>query len=146
MPLLALYREGAQDGGFEAGVRLAVQTILVSPDFIFRMEFDPQDAAPGSVHHITDLELASRLSFFLWSSIPDDELLAVAERGELSKPGGAGGQVRRMLADRRSQALVKNFAGQWLFLRNVAESSPTRSRSRTSTTTCARRCRRKPSF
>ena len=89
-PLLALYRQGAASGGFEAGVRLALQKILVSPEFIFRMEFDPPDAAPGSVHRISDVELASRLSFFLWSSIPDDELLAVAERGELERRGGPG--------------------------------------------------------
>ena len=118
--LIALYQQGAETGGFEAGVRLALQKILVSPEFIFRVELDPADAAPGSVHRISDIELASRLSFFLWSSIPDDELLAVAERGELSEPAVLEGQVRRMLADPRSQALVKNFAGQWLFLRNIA--------------------------
>lgn len=123
-PLLALYRQGAESGGFEAGVRLALQKILVSPEFIFRMELDPPDAAPGSVHRISDVELASRLSFFLWSSIPDDELLAVAERGKLSDTSVLVGQVRRMLADPRSQALVKNFAGQWLFLRNLARIQP----------------------
>jgi hypothetical protein len=123
-PLLALYREGAESGGFEAGVRLALQKILVSPEFIFRMEFDPPDAARGSVHRISDVELASRLSFFLWSSIPDDKLLAVAERGELSDQSVLVGQVRRMLADPRSQALVKNFSGQWLFLRNIARMQP----------------------
>jgi hypothetical protein len=123
-PLLALYRRGAQSGGFEAGVRLALQKILVSPEFIFRMEFDPPDAAPGSVHRISDVELASRLSFFLWSSIPDDELLAVAERGGLSDASVLEGQYRRMLADPRSRALVKNFSGQWLFLRNIARIQP----------------------
>jgi hypothetical protein len=82
--LTALYQMGAQGGGFEAGVRLALQKILVSPDFIFRAEYDPAGANPGSVNRITDLELASRLSFFMWSSIPDDELLAVAESGKLS--------------------------------------------------------------
>jgi mono/diheme cytochrome c family protein len=123
-PLLALYREGAESGGFEAGVRLALQKILVSPEFIFRMEFDPPDAARGSVQRISDVELASRLSFFLWSSIPDDKLLAVAERGELSEASVLVGQVRRMLADPRSQALVKNFSGQWLFLRNIARMQP----------------------
>jgi Protein of unknown function (DUF1592)/Protein of unknown function (DUF1588)/Protein of unknown function (DUF1587)/Protein of unknown function (DUF1585)/Protein of unknown function (DUF1595) len=122
--LLALYRQGAESGGFEQGVRLALQTILVSPEFIFRMEFDPPNAAPGSVHRVSDVELASRLSFFLWSSIPDDELLAVAERGGLSDPSVMGAQVRRMLADPRSQALVKNFVGQWLFLRNIAKIQP----------------------
>jgi hypothetical protein len=103
---------------------LALQKILVSPDFIFRAELDPADAAPGSVHRLGDIELASRLSFFLWSSIPDDELLAVAERGELSDPSMLERQVRRMLADPRSQALVKNFVGQWLFLRNIPKMQP----------------------
>ena len=122
--LLSLYRQGAENGGFEAGVRLALQMILMSPDFIFRMEFDPPNAAPGSIYRISDIELASRLSFFLWSSIPDDELLAVAERGGLSEAAALEGQVRRMLADPRSQALVNNFAGQWLFLRNLAKVQP----------------------
>jgi hypothetical protein len=123
-PLLALYRQGAQNGGFEAGVRLALQKILVSPEFIFRTELDPPGAAAGSVHRISDVELASRLSFFLWSSIPDDELLAVAERGALSDASVLAGQVRRMMADPRSRALVKNFSGQWLYLRNIAGIQP----------------------
>ncbi len=122
--LLALYKQGSERDGFEAGIRLALQKILVSPEFIFRMEFDPPDAAPGSVHKIADLELASRLSFFLWSSIPDDELLGLAERGELSDASVLEREVRRMLADPRSQALVTNFAGQWLFLRNIARIQP----------------------
>jgi len=123
-PLFALYRQGAQSGGFEAGVRLALQKILVSPEFIFRMEFDPPGAAPGSVHRISDIELATRLSFFLWSSIPDDELLALAERGALGDASVLEAQVRRMLADPRSQALVKNFSGQWLYLRNITGIQP----------------------
>jgi hypothetical protein len=123
-PLLALFRQGAAGDGFEAGVRLALLKILVSPEFLFRMEFDRPDAAAGSAHRISDVELASRLSFFLWSSIPDDELLAVAERGELSEASVLEHQVRRMLADPRSRALVKNFAGQWLFLRNIARIQP----------------------
>jgi hypothetical protein len=118
--LIALYRQGAASGGFETGVRLALQKILVSPEFIFRVELDPLDAPQGTVHRVTDIELASRLSFFLWSTIPDDELLAIAERGELSKPDVLEKQVRRMIADPRSQSLVKNFTGQWLFLRNIA--------------------------
>jgi len=122
--LLALYKQGAETGGFEAGVRLGLQKVLVSPDFIFRMELDPADSPAGSVRTVSDIELASRLSFFLWSSIPDDELLAVAERGELRKPAVLESQVRRMLADQRSQALVKNFAGQWLFLRNIPAVQP----------------------
>jgi len=122
--LLALFRQGVQSGGFESGVRLALQKILVSPAFIFRAEYDPPDAAPGSAHRISDIELASRLSFFLWSSIPDDELLAVAERGELSNKSAVAGQVRRMLADPRSRELVKNFTGQYLFLRNIDRIAP----------------------
>ena len=123
-PLMALYRQGAANGGFEAGIRLALQKILVSPEFVFRMEFDPPDAAPGSVHRVTDVELASRLSFFLWSSMPDDELLAVAERGGLSDAATLASQVRRMLKDPRSQSLVQNFVGQWLFLRNIPRVQP----------------------
>jgi len=122
--LLALYRQGAQSGGFEAGVRVALRKVLVSPDFIFRAEYDPPGAAPGSVHRISDVELASRLSFFLWSSIPDDELLTVAGRGGLSDKSVLEAQVRRMLADPRSQALVQNFTGQYLFLRNIERISP----------------------
>jgi Protein of unknown function (DUF1592)/Protein of unknown function (DUF1588)/Protein of unknown function (DUF1587)/Protein of unknown function (DUF1585)/Protein of unknown function (DUF1595) len=122
--LMALYKQGAETGGFESGVRLGLQKILVSPDFIFRMELDPAGSPAGSVRTVNDVELASRLSFFLWSSIPDDELLAVAERGELRKPGVLETQVKRMLADKRSESLVKNFAGQWLFLRNVPAVQP----------------------
>jgi hypothetical protein len=123
-PLLALFRQGAAEDGFEAGVRLALLKMLVSPEFIFRMEFDPPDATAGRVHRISGVELASRLSFFLWSSIPDDELLAVAERGELGDASVMERQVRRMLTDPRSHALVKNFVGQWLFLRNIARIQP----------------------
>ena len=106
---------------------------------------DPAGAAPGSVNRITDLELASRLSFFLWSSIPDDELLAVAESGELSDKSVMAAQVRRMLADPRSSALVKNFIGQWLYLRNIERILPDPAHSRTSTRTCVRRLRRRRS-
>jgi len=122
--LLALYNEGARNGGFESGVRLGLQKILVSPEFLFRAEVDPPGAARGTVYKISDIELASRLSFFLWSSIPDDQLLSVAESGRLSDPSILQAQVKRMLADSRSQALVKNFAGQWLYLRNIARISP----------------------
>jgi hypothetical protein len=122
--LLPLYRRGAASGGFESGVKLALQRILVSPGFLFRMELDPPNATPGSVHRISDIELASRLSFFLWSSIPDDELLGLAESGRLSDPSVLGQQVHRMLADPRSKALVMNFTGQWLFLRNIAKILP----------------------
>jgi mono/diheme cytochrome c family protein len=122
--LLALYRQGAQNGGFEAGVKLALQKILVSPEFLFRAEFDPPGAAPGSVHKVSDIELASRLAFFLWSSMPDDELLAVAESGRLSDKAVLQGQVKRMLADPKVKELAKNFAGQWLFVRNIARIAP----------------------
>jgi len=122
--LLALYQQGAKKAGFEAGIRLVLQKILVSPEFVFRMERDPSGATPGSVHRISDVELATRLSYFLWSSMPDDELLAVAESGKLSDPSVMEAQVRRMLADARAQALVKNFVGQWLFLSNIPRVQP----------------------
>jgi len=122
--LMALYKLGAENGGFESGVRLALQKVLVSPEFLFRVELDPAGAAAGSVHQVSDIDLASRLSFFLWSSIPDDELLSVAERGGLSDPAMLDHEVRRMLADPRSQSLVKNFVGQWLFLRNIPSIQP----------------------
>ena len=122
--LLALYKQGAEAGGFEQGIRLALQKVLVSPNFLFRVELDPANASPGGVRQVSDIELASRLSFFLWSSIPDDELLTVAEGGKLRDPAVLEGQVRRMLADPRSQALVQNFAGQWLFLRNIPAVQP----------------------
>ncbi|MGH9783401.1 MAG: DUF1592 domain-containing protein, partial [Terriglobia bacterium] len=101
--------------------------ILISPQFLFRIGRDPappSGTAPNSAARISDIELASRMSFFLWSSIPDDELLDLAEQGRLSDPAALAGQVRRMLADPRSKALVENFAGQWLFLRNVDAVSP----------------------
>ena len=116
---LALYRDGAARGGFEAGIELAVRGILVSPSFLFRFEDQPASAEPGTPYRISDLELASRLSFFLWSSIPDDELVDLAVAGELHRPEVLRGQVARMLADPRAQALVDNFAGQWLHVRNV---------------------------
>lgn len=122
--LMHLYSQGVETGGFEAGIRLALQKILVSPEFLFLVELDPQEAEPDSVREISDLELASRLSFFLWSSIPDDALLARAERGELHIEAVLQSEVKRMLADPRSASLVENFAGQWLFLRNVAHIQP----------------------
>ena len=122
--LLALYKQGAADGGFDAGIRLALQKILVSPEFLFRAEVDPANAAPGSVYRISDVELASRLSFFLWSSIPDDELLDLAEKGQLHDPAVLKAQVTRMMKDERAESLVKNFVGQWLFLRNIQRIAP----------------------
>jgi hypothetical protein len=129
-PLLAFYREGAGSGsfrGFDAGIQLAVKRLLVSPEFLFRVEREPADAAPGSVYAVSDLTLASRLSFFLWSSVPDDELLAAAERGELRDVRVLEHQVQRMLADERATAFVENFAGQWLCLRNLDAVVPVQS-------------------
>ena len=111
--LLAFYRAGRAEGGFEAGIQQGLRRILASPRFLFRIEREPSTAV-GQAYRVSDLDLASRLSFFLWSSIPDDELLAVAAKGTLSDRATLERQVRRMLADRRAQALVDNFASQWL--------------------------------
>ncbi len=117
---LAFYSDARAAGGdFDDGIRAAVSRMLVSPWFLFRVEADSPDVPAGSNHPISDVELASRLSFFLWSSIPDDELLALAEKGELREASTLEAQVRRMIADRRSDALVENFVGQWLQLRNL---------------------------
>jgi hypothetical protein len=126
-PLLTLYREGREQGGFEAGIERALRRLLVSPEFLYRVEADPPSARAGRAYQVSDIELASRLSFFLWSSIPDDELLDIAERGELRKGDVLTKQVTRMLQDPRSEALIENFAGQWLFLRNVPSTGPTAS-------------------
>ena len=124
-PLLAAYAAGRQEGGgFEDGVRWAIEALLVSPKFLFRVEEAPADAVPGAPYRLGDLDLASRLSFFLWSSIPDDELVDLAARGRLREPGVLAGQVRRMLDDPRARALVENFAGQWLYLRNLPSVAP----------------------
>ena len=134
--LLGFYNEGRASGSFDAGIELALQRILVSPSFLFRTEFDPASApdssasAPKSstsgagVYRISDVELASRLSFFLWSSIPDDELLDLATEGTLHEPAVLERQTRRMLADPRSQAFTTNFAGQWLSLRRLPDIVP----------------------
>jgi hypothetical protein len=122
--LLGLYRSGRGDGNFEDGIEVALQRILVDPEFLFRIERDPQGVAAGSAYRISDLELASRLSFFLWSSIPDDRLLDLAERGQLANATVLEAEVRRMLADEKASALVDNFAGQWLYLRNVEKVWP----------------------
>ncbi len=118
------YQAGRKDGTFDRGIQTALQRILASPKFAFRVERDPENLAPGTVYRISDLELASRLSFFLWSSIPDDELLRVAHQGTLKGPAVLNQQVRRMLADPKSEALVSNFAGQWLYLRNLKNLQP----------------------
>jgi hypothetical protein len=123
-PLLAFYQSGRSEGDFDHGVEMALRALLVSPDFLFRIERDPAGAASGSVVRLGDYDLASRLSFFLWSSIPDDQLLDLAEKGKLKDPLILGQQVRRMLDDQRSQSLVTNFAGEWLYLRNLAAQKP----------------------
>jgi mono/diheme cytochrome c family protein len=122
--LLPFYRTGLAKSGFDLGIEKAIERLLVSPEFLYRIERDPEGAAPGSVYRISDLELASRLSFFLWSSIPDDELLNLAVQGKLRSPGVLEKQVRRMLADPRAESLVTNFAEQWLFLRDLKTKEP----------------------
>ncbi len=122
--LLSFYDDGHADGGFEAGIELGLRRLLASPEFLFRIERDPAGVEPGAPYRISDLELASRLSFFLWSSIPDDALLAAAIAGTLHEPEVLEAQTGRMLADARAGALVENFAGQWLYLRNVPALTP----------------------
>ena len=122
--LLVFYERGRAGGSFDTGIEMALRRLLVSPEFLFRVERDPEGVEGGESYRVSDLELASRLSFFLWSSIPDDELLDVAERRELSVPAIFEAQIERMLADPRSEALVGNFAGQWLTLRNAAAVQP----------------------
>lgn len=145
--LMNFYEDGRRDGGFEGGIEFALQRILASPRFVLRVERDPRNpaasasvtqaaaakqvssssdntAAAGTIYRVSDLELASRLSFFLWSSIPDDELLDVASRGQLKNPAVLERQVMRMLSDPKADALVQNFAGQWLHLRNVRNILP----------------------
>ena len=119
-----LYRAARVEGGFEAGIEMGLAAVLVSPEFLFRIEQDPVGVPTGASYRISALELASRLSFFLWSSIPDDELLDIAVRGDLSNSAVLEQQVRRMLADPRSQNLVTNFAAQWLHLRNLDSITP----------------------
>lgn len=123
-PLLALYEEGRQEGGFEQGIGFALRGVLIDPEFLFRVERDPEGITPGTAFALSDLELASRLSFFLWSSIPDDELVDIAARGELRDAAVLEAQVARMLRDSRSDALLDNFFGQWLLLRNVGGVAP----------------------
>ena len=124
-PLMTAYDEEREAGeGFEAGIELALQRILLSASFLFRIELDPDDIAPGEVYRVDDLALASRLSFFLWNSIPDEELLDLAERGRLEDPTVLEQQTRRMLADPRARTLSSNFAGQWLELRKLDEAVP----------------------
>ena len=126
LPLLSLYEAGRKEAGFDAGVQMALQGILSDFDFLVRVEHDPPNVAPGGIYRISDLEFASRLSFFLWSGPPDDELLTLAERNKLKDPDVFAQQVQRMLRDPRSNALVTNFFGQWLTVRNVSSSTPDR--------------------
>ena len=122
--LMDFYRAGRDGGSFDAGIQLALERVLISPDFLFRVERDPIDIRPGASYALNDTALASRLSYFLWSSGPDDELLALAEQGRLNEPEVLAQQARRMLADPRSKELVRNFAGQWLYLRNLRGAVP----------------------
>ena len=121
---MAFYREGRGAGKFEDGISTALSAILVSPRFLFRVEEDPAGTAPGTVYRVDDLTLASRLSFFIWSSIPDDELRSLAVAGKLSDAAVLEQQVRRMLADAKASALATNFANQWLQLRNLDSVAP----------------------
>jgi hypothetical protein len=121
--LMEFYQSGRKEGSFDAGIQFALERILIDPDFLFRAERDPAGSA-APAHRLADLELASRLSFFLWSSIPDDELLDAAARGRLKDPAVLAAQVRRMIADPRAKALIENFAGQWLMLRNIRDAAP----------------------
>ena len=122
--LLEFYKTGRQDGTFESGIQFALERMLIDPDFLFRAERDPSGVKAGAPYKLSDLELASRLSFFLWSSVPDDQLLDDAARGKLKDPAVLSAQVKRMMADPRASALVGNFAGQWLMLRNIRDAAP----------------------
>ena len=122
--LMFYFRSGREQGDFDAGIRLALQALLADPEFLFRFERDPEGAEPGTNHRITDLELASRLSYFLWSSAPDDELITVAAEGQLSDPVILEQQVRRMLASPKAETLSTNFASHWLRLQNLKDIHP----------------------
>ena len=123
-PLLSLYEEGQREGGFEAGIQFALRGILIDPEFLFRVEQDPADVGAATAYRISDLEFASRLSFFLWSSLPDDELVDLAARDHLRATGTLEQQIARMLRDPRSNAFIDNFFGQWLLLRNMRTVAP----------------------
>jgi hypothetical protein len=123
-PLMEFYKSGRENATFDRGIQMALRRMLADPEFVFRFERDPASLAAGAAHRINDFELASRLSFFLWSSIPDDELLTAAEQGKLRDPKALEQQTLRMLKDPRAQSLVTNFAGQWLFLRELRNRNP----------------------
>ena len=123
-PLLAVYQEGRLDRDFEVGIERALEALLSMPKFLLRLERQPVDTQPGSIYQLSDIELASRLSFFLWKSIPDEELLELAVGDELSQPDVLAGQVRRMLADRRATRFMADFVGQWLQVRNIHSQDP----------------------
>ena len=123
-PVMKFYEDGRREGGFEAGIEAALERILASPKFLFRAERDPAGVAAGNTYRVGGTDLASRLSFFLWSSIPDETLLATAERNKLQDPSVMDREIRRMIVDPRAQALVDNFAGQWLELRNLRNVQP----------------------
>src|SRR5262249_34475894 len=122
--LLPFFTAGKSEGGFDRGIQKALERVLVSPQFMFRIETEPANAGPGTPYRVNDLELASRLSFFIWSSIPDDELLDAAIAGKLKNSAILEQQVKRMLADPRSESMVTNFAAQWLYLRDIESKQP----------------------
>src|SRR5207244_612292 len=128
--LFAFYQDGRreaqarQEGNFDQGIEHALARLLTDPKFIYRIEAEPANVKPGDNYRISDLDLASRLSFFLWSTSPDDELIRVAGQGRLKDPAVLEQQVRRMLKDPKAQALATNFAGQWLTLRDLKDRSP----------------------
>jgi hypothetical protein len=122
--LFGFFADGQRDAGFEDGIQRALAMMLINPRFLFRLEAEPEGLAPGQAYRVSDLDLASRLSFFLWSSIPDDELLSLADEGRLSAPDILRAQVLRMLEDPKAAALVDNFAGQWLYLRALGDVAP----------------------
>ena len=116
---MGFYKKGREAGDFESGIQEGLARILVAPRFVYRAEEEPATIASGQPYRVGDVDLASRLSFFLWSSIPDDELLDVAIKGRLRDPKVLDQQVKRMLADAKADAIVENFAGQWLYLREL---------------------------
>jgi len=123
-PLLKIYAEERAGGSFESGVEAAIEALLVSPRFLFLVETPPSAGVSGGTYHVSDLDLAGRLALFLWSSIPDERLLRLAEQGKLHLPAVLDGEIARLLADRRAEALTENFAGQWLYLRNLDQQRP----------------------